>query len=228
MKHWWPLVLLVLLGGLFFAFDLGRFISLESLKSGRDELQQAYRARPLHVLGSYALVYILIAALSLPAAGVMSLAAGAIFGLWVGTPVALISASVGATLAFWVARYVFRDVIQERFHDRMAAVNAGIKRDGALYLFTLRLVPVFPFFIINLLMGLTAIRTRTFFVASLLGMFAGTAIYVNAGTQLGSLTNLSDILSPALIGSFALLAAFPWLARWGVSRLRTRGERMGK
>src|SRR5688572_11145570 len=129
MKHWWPLVLLVLLGGLFFAFDLGRFISLESLKSGRDELQQAYRARPLQVLGSYALAYILIAALSLPGAGVMSLAAGAIFGLWVGTLVALISASVGATLAFWVARYVFRDVIQERFGDRMAAVDAGIKRD---------------------------------------------------------------------------------------------------
>lgn len=220
MKHWWPLVLLVLLGGLFFAFDLGRFISLESLKSGRDELQQAYRARPLQVLGSYALVYILIAALSLPGSGVMSLAGGAIFGPWVGTPVALISASVGATLAFWVARYVFRGVIQERFGDRMAAVDAGIKRDGALYLFTLRLVPVFPFFIINLLMGLTAIKTRTFFVASLLGMFAGTAIYVNAGTQLASLTSLSDILSPELIGSFALLAAFPWLARWGVNRLR--------
>jgi uncharacterized membrane protein YdjX (TVP38/TMEM64 family) len=222
MKHWWLLVWLVLLGGLFFILDLGRFISLEALKTGRDELQQAYRTQPLRAIGLYALVYVIIAALSLPGAGVMSLAAGAIFGLWVGTPVALFSASVGATLAFWTARYLFRDLIQQRFSGRIAAVDAGIKRDGALYLFTLRLVPVFPFFIINLLMGLTAIKTRTFFVASFLGMLAGTAIYVNAGTQLGSLTSLSGILSPAVIGSFALLAAFPWLARWGVKRFRLR------
>ncbi|SOD40376.1 FAD-dependent oxidoreductase [Nitrosovibrio sp. Nv4] len=222
MKHWWLLGLLVLLTGLFFAFDLDRFLSLEALKSGRDELQQAYRSRPLQTVGLYAIVYIVIAALSLPGAGVMTLAGGAIFGLGVGAPVAVLSASAGATLAFWMARYVFRDVVQQRFSDRMTAVDAGIRRDGALYLFTLRLVPVFPFFVINLLMGLTAIQTGTFFWASLLGMLPGTAIYANAGTQLGSLTSLSDILSPALIGSFALLAVFPWLAKWGVGRVRMR------
>jgi pyruvate/2-oxoglutarate dehydrogenase complex dihydrolipoamide dehydrogenase (E3) component/uncharacterized membrane protein YdjX (TVP38/TMEM64 family) len=223
MKHWWLLVLLVLLIILFLAFDLGRFLSLETLKSARDELQQAYQARPLQMMGLYAGIYILIAALSLPGAGVMTLAGGAIFGVWVGIPLAVISASIGATIALWMARYVFREFVQQRFSDRMTAIDAGIKRDGAFYLFTLRLVPVFPFFIINLLMGLTAIPAGTFFWASLLGMLPGTALYVNAGTQLASITSLSDILSPALIGSFVLLAIFPWLARWAVERVRMRG-----
>lgn len=220
MKHWWLLTLLMLLVGLFFVFDLGRFLTFEALKNGRDELQQAYRTRPLQTTGLYVLLYIAVAVLALPGAGVLTLAGGAIFGTWIGAPLALLSASVGATLAFLMARYVFRDVIQHHFSARMAAIDAGVKRDGAFYLLTLRLVPVFPFFVINLLMGLTAIRTVTFFWASLLGMAPGTAIYANAGTQLGALTGLSDVLSPALIGSFALLAAFPWLARWGVERAR--------
>ena len=222
MKHWWLFILLMMLAGLFFAFDLGHFLSLEALKSSRDELQQAYRARPLQTIGLYAAVYIVIASLSLPGATVMTLAGGAIFGLGVGAPAAVISAAVGATVAFWVARYVLRDAVHRRFGDRMAAINAGIEHDGAFYLFSLRLVPVFPFFVINLLMGLTAIRTRTFFWVSLLGMLPATIIYVNAGTQLGALTTLSDILSPALIGSFALLAAFPWLARWGLAHIKDR------
>ena len=222
MKHWWLFILLMMLAGLFFAFDLGHFLSLEALKSSRDELQQAYRARPLQTIGLYAAVYIVIASLSLPGATVMTLAGGAIFGLGVGAPAAVISAAVGATVAFWVARYVLRDAVHRRFDDRMAAINAGIEHDGAFYLLSLRLVPVFPFFVINLLMGLTAIRTRTFFWVSLLGMLPATIIYVNAGTQLGALTTLSDILSPALIGSFALLAAFPWLARWGLAHIKDR------
>jgi pyruvate/2-oxoglutarate dehydrogenase complex dihydrolipoamide dehydrogenase (E3) component/uncharacterized membrane protein YdjX (TVP38/TMEM64 family) len=223
MKHWWLLILLVVLAGLFFAFDLERFLSFESLKSSRDELQQAYQARPLQTIGLYVAIYIVIASLSLPGATVMTLAGGAIFGLWVGIPAAVISASIGATVAFWTARYLFRDSVRQHFGDRMAAINAGIERDGAFYLFTLRLVPIFPFFVINLLMGLTAIRAGTFFWVSLLGMLPATTIYVNAGTQLGALTSLSDILSPPLIGSLALLAAFPWLARWAVARIRARG-----
>ncbi len=220
MKRWWLLLLLILLGGLFFAFDLQRFITLETLKSSRDELQQAYRTQPLLVIGYYASLYIIIAALSLPGAVMVTLAAGAIFGLWVGIPVAVISASIGATFSFWMARYVFRDAVQQRFAGRIAAIDEGIQRDGAFYLFTLRLIPIFPFFMINLLMGLTAIRSGTFFWVSLLGMLAGTAVYVNAGTQLSSLTSLSGILSPGLIGSLALLAVFPWLARWGLERVR--------
>ncbi len=225
MKHWWLLILLGLLAGLFFAFDLGRFLSLEMLKNSRKMLQHAYQAQPLQVVGLYAAVYIAITSLSLPGATLMTLAGGVIFGLWVGIPVAVVSASVGATVAFWTARYLFRDAVHQRFGGRMAAINAGIDRDGAFYLFTLRLVPVFPFFVINLLMGLTAIRTRTFFWVSLLGMLGGTAVYVNAGTQLGVLTSLSDILSPSLIGSFVLLAVFPWLARWGLGGIKERRVR---
>jgi len=227
MKRWWLLLLLILLGGLFFAFDLQRFITLETLKNSRDELQQAYRTQPLRLIGYYASVYIIIAALSLPGAAMMTLAAGAIFGLWVGIPVAVISASIGATFAFWMSRYVFRDAVQQRFGERMVAINEGIQRDGAFYLFTLRLIPIFPFFMINLLMGLTAMQTGTFFWVSLLGMLAGTAIYVNAGTELGLLTSFSGTLSPGLIGSLALLAVFPWVARWGLEHVRmTRMSRM--
>jgi pyruvate/2-oxoglutarate dehydrogenase complex dihydrolipoamide dehydrogenase (E3) component/uncharacterized membrane protein YdjX (TVP38/TMEM64 family) len=220
MKHWWLLALLMLLAGLFFALDLGRFISFEALKNGRDELQEAYQAQPLRSIGLYALVYIAVATLALPGAGVLSLAAGAIFGPWIGTPLALVSASVGATFAFWAARYIFRDIVQRYLGDRMAALDKGIQRDGAFYLLSLRLVPVFPFFIINLLMGLTAIKTSTFFWASLLGMAAGTAIFVNAGSQLGKLTSVSGIFTPELVVSFALLAIFPWLARWGLESVR--------
>lgn len=222
MKHWWLFILLMMLAGLFFAFDLGHFLSLEALKSSRDELQQAYWARPLQTIGLYAAIYIVIASLSLPGATVMTLAGGTIFGLEVGAPAAVISAAIGATVAFWVARHVLRDAVHRRFGDRMAAINAGIEHDGAFYLFSLRLVPVFPFFVINLLMGLTVIRTRTFFWVSLLGMLPATIIYVNAGTQLAALTTLSDILSPALIASFALLAAFPWLARWGLAHIKDK------
>ena len=171
--------------------------------------------------------YILIAALSLPGGALMTMAGGAIFGLPVGASAAVFSASIGATLAFWTARYVFRDSIKQHFGSRMAAIDAGIKRDGAFYLFTLRLVPIFPFFLINLLMGLTAMRTMTFFWVSLVGMLAGTILYANAGTRLSELSGASDILSPAIIFSFALLAAFPWLSRWGLAHFRARRVQAG-
>lgn len=221
-KRWWVIVLFGLLMGLFFVFDLGRLFSLETLMESHSDLQQAYQESPLYIIGIYSLTYIVMAALSLPGAAVMSLAGGAMFGLWVGVPIVLVSATIGATLAFWVARYVLRDTVQQRFGDRLETINSGLERDGAFYLFSLRLVPAFPFFLINLLMGLTKIRSTTFFWASLVGMFAGSAVFVNAGTQLASLTSLSGILSPALIGSFVLLATFPWLARWGVALVKTR------
>lgn len=221
-KRWLLIGLLVLLVVLFYIFDLQRYFSLDVLKDSHDALQQAYADDPLYIIGIYALTYIVMAALSLPGAAVMSLAGGAMFGLWVGVPVVLISATIGATLAFWAARYILRDTVQRRFGDRLETINKGLERDGAFYLFSLRLVPAFPFFLINLLMGLTTIRSRTFFWASLIGMFAGSTVYVNAGTQLASISSLSDILSPALILSFTLLAVFPWLARWGIGRVKTR------
>ncbi|MFZ1712535.1 MAG: VTT domain-containing protein, partial [Nitrosomonas sp.] len=221
-NRWWILALLGLLIGLFFVFDLGRFFSLEALKESHRDLQQSYQEQPFLVIGIYSLTYIVVAALSLPGATVMTLAGGAMFGIWVGVPVVIISAAIGATLAFWAARYVLRDAVQRRFGDRLETVNRGLKRDGAFYLFTLRLVPIFPFFLINLLMGLTTLPSTTYFWVSLVGMFAGTAVYVNAGTQLATITQMSDVMSPALIISFTVLALFPWLARWVIERVKTR------
>ncbi|MEK6686054.1 MAG: FAD-dependent oxidoreductase [Pseudomonadota bacterium] len=221
MKHrWWVLILFGLLFGLFFVFDLGRFFTLEALKDQHEALQQSYRAEPLFVIGMYVAAYIVMAALSLPGATVMTLAGGAIFGLGIGVPVVLVSATIGATLAFWAARYVLRDAVQRRFGDRLETINKGLERDGVFYLFSLRLVPVFPFFLINLLMGLTTLRSTTFFWVSLAGMLAGTTVYVNAGTQLAAITHSSDVMSPGLIISFVVLAFFPWLARWGIERIK--------
>ncbi len=221
-RRWGLLILLGLLVGLFFSFDLGRFFTLETLKDQHEALQQAYRAEPFFVAGIFAAVYIVMAALSFPGATVMTLAGGAIFGVWVGVPVVLVSATIGATLAFWTARYVLRDAVQRRFGDRLETINKGLEQDGVFYLFSLRLVPVFPFFLINLLMGLTSIRSTTFFWISLVGMLAGTAAYVNAGTQLAAITHLSDVMSPALIISFVVLALFPWIARWGIGLIKIR------
>lgn len=221
-RRWWVLILASVLIGLFFAFDLGRFFTLETLKHQHQALQQAYAADPLRIIGLYAAAYIAMAALSLPGATIMTLAGGAMFGLWVGVPLVLLSATVGATLAFWMARYVLRDAVQRHFSDRLEAVNRGLEHDGVFYLFSLRLVPVFPFFLINVLMGLTTLRSSTYFWVSLAGMFAGTAVYVNAGTQLAAITHPADAMSPALIVSFTVLALFPWLARWGIARIKMR------
>jgi len=221
-KRWILLGLLTLLVVLFYVFDLQRYFSLDTLKESHAALQQAYADNPFYIIGIYSLTYIVMAALSLPGATIMTLAGGAIFGLWVGVPIVLISATIGATLAFWVARYVLYDAVQRRFGDRLETINNGLERDGAFYLFSLRLVPAFPFFLINLLMGLTTIRSQTFFWASLVGMFAGSTVYVNAGTQLALINSMSDILSPELILSFTLLALFPWLARWGIGLIKTR------
>ncbi|PXW89743.1 pyruvate/2-oxoglutarate dehydrogenase complex dihydrolipoamide dehydrogenase (E3) component [Nitrosomonas sp. Nm84] len=221
-NRWWVLILLGLLIGVFYGFDWGRFFTLTALKDQREALQQAYQARPFFVLGIYSAAYIVMAALLLPVAVLMTLTAGAMFGLWVGVPVALASATIGATLAFWMARYVLRDAVQRRFGERLEVINKGLERDGVFYLFTLRLAPIFPFFLINALMGLTTLRSTTYFWGSLVGMFAGTVVYVNAGTQLAAITQLSDVMSAAMIVSFVLLAFFPWLARWGVELVKTR------
>lgn len=223
MRHrWWVVILLGLLMVLFFVFDLGRFLTLEMLKVQHEALQQAYQAEPLFVISVFSAIYIVMAALSFPGATVMTLAGGAMFGLWVGVPVVLVSATIGATLAFWVARYVLRGTVQRRFGDRLGTINKGLERDGVFYLFSLRLAPIFPFFLINLLMGLTTLPSMTYFWVSLVGMFAGTAVYVNAGTQLAAITQMSDVMSPALIISFTALALFPWLARWAIGLIKAR------
>ncbi|MDP2004944.1 MAG: FAD-dependent oxidoreductase, partial [Rubrivivax sp.] len=207
---------------LFFVFDLGRFFSLDFAKSAQADFAQLYATRPALVLGGFFAVYVAVTALSLPGAAIMTLVAGAIFGLWVGLVLVSFASSLGALLAMLFARYVLRDAVKARFGARLADIDKGIEREGAFYLFTLRLVPVFPFFVINLLMGLTAIKARTFYWVSQLGMLAGTAVFVNAGTQLAQLTSLQGVLSPGLIGSFVLLGVFPLVAKKIVDAVKAR------
>jgi len=219
------IVLLALVAALlvaFFAFDLGRFFTLETLKASQEQFAAQYAATPYLVMGAYFVIYVVVTALSLPGAAVMTLAGGALFGLATGTLLVSFASSLGATLAFLAARFVLRDTVQNRFGNRLAAINAGIEKDGAFYLFTLRLVPAFPFFVINLLMGLTPIRTRTFYWVSQIGMLAGTLVYVNAGTQLARIDSLTGILSPGLVASFVLLGIFPLIAKKIVAMVQAR------
>lgn len=216
------LIFIVLLVAAFFYFDLQQWLTLEGLKSGMAQFEAWRDANPIVVGGLFLLLYVLIAALSLPGAAVMTLAAGALFGLLWGTLIVSFASSIGATLAFLAARYLLHDSVQQRFGDRLQTINDGVAKDGAFYLFTLRLVPIFPFFLINLLMALTPIKTLTFYWVSQLGMFAGTLVYVNAGTQLGQLDSLSGILSPSLLLSFVLLGVFPLLAKKIIAIIKAR------
>ncbi len=198
------------------------YLDLQYLKAQQDTIDAYFEAHPLLTASVYFAIYVLVAAFSLPGAAVMTLAGGAIFGLLWGTVIVSFASSIGATLAFLVSRYLLRDMVQTRFGDKLKAVNAGIEKDGAFYLFTLRLVPVFPFFVINLVMGLTPLATRTFYWVSQLGMLAGTIVYVNAGTQLARIESLDGILSPGLIASFTLLGVFPLIARKVVDGVKAK------
>ena len=212
----------VLLVAAFFTFDLGRFFSLAYIKDAQEQFQSLYAEHPGTVVGVYFGVYVAVTALSLPGATIMTLLGGAVFGLWVGLLVVSFASSLGATLAFLVARYLLRDTVKARWGARLADLDRGVQREGAFYLFTLRLVPLFPFFVINLLMGLTAMKARTFYWVSQVGMLAGTVVYVNAGTQLAQLESPAGILSPGLIASFVLLGLFPLLAKKIVDAVRAR------
>lgn len=218
------LLLLAIAGAIaaFFALDLGRFLSLEQLKQSQAAFAELQAAHPWRVVAAYFAIYVAATALSLPGATIITLAGGALFGLWWGTLIVSFASSIGATLAFLVARFALRDTVQARFGQRLAEINRGIERDGAFYLFTLRLIPVVPFFVINLLMGLTTMKARTFYWVSQLGMLAGTVVYVNAGTQLARIDSLQGILSPGLLGSFVLLGLFPLAAKWVLAALQRR------
>jgi len=215
-------VFLLALIAAFFVFDLGRFFSLAYLKSSQAQFAALYDNHPAAVIGVFFAIYVAVTALSIPGAAVMTLAAGAIFGLLVGTVVVSFASSIGATLAFVAARFVLRDSVQSRFGARLAEIDRGVAKEGAFYLFTLRLVPLVPFFVINLLMGLTKMKTATFYWVSQLGMLAGTLVYVNAGTQLAKIESLQGILSPGLIGSFLLLGVFPIIAKKVIDAIQAR------
>ncbi len=206
----------------FFAFDLKQYLSFAYLKGQRDMLVGLYDAKPVVTGGIYFLIYVVVTALSLPGAAIMTLAGGAIFGLPLGTLLVSFASTIGATSAFFASRYLLRDTIQSKFAEKLKEINRGIEREGAMYLFTLRLIPAVPFFVINLVMGLTPMRALTFFLVSQIGMLPGTIVFVNAGTQLGQLESVSGILSPKLIISFVILGLFPIAAKKIMNRVRGR------
>ncbi len=197
----------------FFAFDLGRYFSLSSIKESQHYLQALYSERPVFMAAAFFAAYVAVTALSLPGATIMTLTGGAIFGLAVGTLIVSFASTMGATLAMLMSRYVLRDTVEARFGNRLVDINQGIEKEGAFYLFTLRLVPLIPFFVLNVLMGLTKIKTWTYFWVSQLGMLAATLVYVNAGTEIAKIDSLKSIVSPGLLGSFVLLGIFPLLVK---------------
>ena len=209
---------------LFFAFDLQRYLTLDYLKASREQFEQLYESSPVLVMGSYFLIYVATTALSLPGATILTLAGGALFGLLAGTVIVSFTSTLGATLAMLLARFLLQNWVQSRFGEHLQTINSGIEKEGGFYLFPLRLVPAVPFFVINLGMGLTPIRAITFYWVSQLGMLPGTLVYVNAGSELGKLETLGDILSPTLIGSFVLLGVFPLLVKKLVSVIQNRRQ----
>ena len=225
-RRWarWLVVLLALLG-LWLAYwywDLGQWLTLEQLKASRDALISLYADQPVKTALTFFGVYVLAAALSFPGASILTLAAGAIFGWAMGLLLVSFASSLGALLAFWASRYLLRDVIEKRFGKLLQPINEGLAKDGTFYLLTLRLVPLFPFWLINLLMGLTTLGARRFYIVSQIGMLVGTAVYVNAGTQLAAIDTAADVLSPGLIASLVLLGVFPLMAKVMVGALQRR------
>lgn len=205
-----------------FFFDIGQFLTLEALKAQQAAIDAFYRANPLLMIGVFFFGYVVLTAISVPGAVILTLAAGAIFGVTTGTLIVSFASTIGATLAFLASRYLFHDAVQARFGARLRPVNEGMARDGAFYLFSLRLVPVFPFFAVNLLMGLTPIGVWTYYWVSQTGMLIGTIVYVNAGTQLAQIASLSDIASPGLLASFAALGLLPWIGKWIMAAIKRR------
>jgi uncharacterized membrane protein YdjX (TVP38/TMEM64 family) len=224
-QRWLLVVVVAVLVAAFFLLDLGRFLDLGYLKSVRDAAVAAAHGNPVRATALFFTAYVLVTALSLPGAAVMTLGAGAVFGLAWGLAMVSFASSLGATLAMLISRKVLGEVVQRRFARQLESVNRGLERDGGFYLFGLRMVPLFPFFVINLVMGLTPIRTWTFYWVSQVGMLAGTFVYVFAGTQLASVDSPSDVLNPGLVIALPLVGLFPLAARKLLDWLRrSRGN----
>jgi uncharacterized membrane protein YdjX (TVP38/TMEM64 family) len=221
-------LLILLIAGLFaafWAFRLDRYVSLSYLKESADRFRELYSEHQASVILVYFLVYVATTSLSLPGAAVLTIAGGALFGLVTGTIVVSFASAIGATLACFASRFLLRDWVQGKFGDKIAKVNEGIEKEGAFYLFTLRLIPIFPFWVINLVMGLTGMTLWRFYWVSQVGMFAGTIVYVNAGKELAKIESLKGILSPGLIISFAILGLFPIAVKKIVALIRARKEK---
>lgn len=215
-------VTFILIIGGFYYFNLSQYLNLEFLKNRQESFKASYALNPLPWLTGYFFLYTVTAAASLPGAALLTLAGGALFGLWTGLLIVSFASTIGATLAFLSARFLFQSAVQHKFRDKLAAINKGVFEDGNFYLLSLRLVPAFPFFIINLVMGLTPIRTLNFYIISQLGMLPGTAVFVNAGTQLAKIESLKGILNLELIISFAILGTFPLVVKKIVQYIKLR------
>lgn len=222
MKKIMILVIALLVIVPFFLLGFNDLLTLQGIQARLGDFYAWRNAAPLLAGGLFFLAYVLITGFSLPGAAIMTLLAGALFGLWWGLLLASFASSIGALLAFLASRFLLRDSIQAKFADKLSSVNQGMAKDGAFYLLTLRLMPIFPFFLVNILMGLTTIKARTYYWVSQVGMLAGTLVYVNAGTQLAQIQSLSDIVSPALLGSFLLLGIFPLIAKKIIAVIQQR------
>jgi uncharacterized membrane protein YdjX (TVP38/TMEM64 family) len=214
---WWPRLALVVgvvaAIALFYATGLNQRLKWEELRQYVERYRSEVAANRALALVVFFAMYVAVAGLSLPVAAWLSLLAGALFGRWLGTAVVILAATLGATLAFLSSRYLFRDFIQRKAGNRIAALNRGVERDGAYYLFTLRLIPAFPFWLVNLGMGLTPMRALTFAGISLIGMLPGTFLYVNAGAELADVRSPRDVVSLPVFGSLALLGVLPLALR---------------
>jgi pyruvate/2-oxoglutarate dehydrogenase complex dihydrolipoamide dehydrogenase (E3) component/uncharacterized membrane protein YdjX (TVP38/TMEM64 family) len=216
------LAVLAALVAAYFIFDLGQYLTLDGIKALAADLAAFQERNALAVIAGFFIAYVAVTAASLPGAALMTLAAGALFGLVGGTILVSFASTIGATLAFLSSRYVLRDTVEARFGERLKAINSGLERDGPFYLFTLRMIPYVPFFAVNLVMGLTRIRTLTYVWVSQIGMLLGTIVYVNAGTQLAQVSDPRDLLSPLLLASFVLLAIVPWIAKGIIGIIQRR------
>lgn len=209
----------------FWAFDLGRYATLSYLKESSGRFMALYAGHRAAVTIVYFLIYVLATSLSLPGAAILTIAGGALFGLFTGTVIVSFASALGATAACLVSRFLLRDWVQGKFSDKIMKVNEGIEKEGPFYLFTLRLIPVFPFWVINLVMGLTGMTLWRFYWVSQIGMLPGTIVYVNAGRELAKIDSLKGILSPGLLLSFALLGVFPLIVKRLLALYRTAGGR---
>lgn len=205
---------------IFLGINFGQYLTIENAKAQQALLTQYISDNFITAAVIYFMAYVAITAFSIPGAAVVTLLAAALFGFWNSLVLVSFASTIGATIAFLSSRYLLRDWVQSKFGEKLSAINRGIERDGSFYLFSLRLIPVFPFFLINLLMGLTPIKTTRFYLVSQLGMLPGTAVYLNAGTQLSQIDSLSGIVSPVVLGSFALLGLFPFIAKWVMSKIK--------
>jgi uncharacterized membrane protein YdjX (TVP38/TMEM64 family) len=212
------LIFVLVIIGLGYSF--GDLFTLENAKQQHEALKQTIADNFVQSAAIYFAVYVAVTAFSIPGAAVVTLLGAALFGFWTSLVLVSFASTIGATIAFISSRYLLRDWVQSKFGDKLGSINEGIEKDGSFYLFSLRLIPVFPFFLINLLMGLTPLKVSRFYLVSQLGMLPGTMVYLNAGTQLAEIDSLSGIASPTVIGSFVLLGLFPIIAKWIMQKVR--------